>query len=170
MPHQNNLSPRSRSSHAGDAALAAWLDDSPQPGSIAVIWRLRLAHARAAALLTELQRADTPVSATGVVEERSVWLYLWQHRSVPGLHQRLLIDDPNVILVDAEQIIGQGEMLRLCRTWFSPDDQQHAGYLKPFTRSRLRDRNRQGVVVNVQGTNTYSTSLPRRGFYCNTTV
>src|SRR5215213_11397733 len=60
--------------------------------------------------------------------------------------------------------LGQGEMLRMCRTWFSPDDQQHARYLKPFTRSRLPDRNRQGLVVNVQGANTCTTSLPRRGF------
>lgn len=106
MPHQNNLSPRSRSSRAGDAALAAWLDDAPQPGDSAVIWRLWLTHARAAALLVELHRAGVLVSTMGVVGERGVYLYLWQHKSVPGLHQRLLIDDPNAILVDAEQIVG----------------------------------------------------------------
>ena len=97
--------------HAGqpepDApSLAAWLNDAPQPGLIAVIWRLWLPHARAAILLTELQCADAPISATGVVGERSAWLYLWQHKSAPGLHQRLLTDDPNVSLVDAEQIVG----------------------------------------------------------------
>ena len=100
MPHQDDLPLRS------DPASAAWLDDAPQPGSIAVIWRLRLAHARAAALLAEMQRADTPVSAVGVIGERSVWLYLWQHKSAPGLHQRLLADDSNVSLVDVEQIVG----------------------------------------------------------------
>ena len=47
-----------------------------------------------------------------------------------------------------------GEMLRTCRTWLSPDKQQHAHNLKPFTRPRLPGRNRQGLVLNVQGANT----------------
>ena len=106
MPHQNNLSSRPPSSRAGGAALAAWLNDAPQPDSNAVIWRLWLTHARAAALLAELHRAGVLVSTMGVVGERGVYLYLWQHKSVVGLHQRLLIDDPNAILVDAEQIVG----------------------------------------------------------------
>jgi len=60
---------------------------------------------------------------------------------------------------------AMGEMLRTCRTWLSPDKQQHVCYLKPFTPSRLPDGNRQGSVVNVQGANT-CTKYTRRYALC----
>lgn len=87
-----------------EQALAAWLDGAMQPSAIAIIWRLWLPHARAAALLAELHRAGAPVSAMGLIGESGVQLYLWQHAIAPGLSEQLLTYDSTAMLVDAEQI------------------------------------------------------------------
>ena len=101
MLNQNNLPP-----HAPphDRTLAAWLDGAVQPNAIAIIWRLWLPYARAAALLAELHRIGAPISATGLAGECGVRLYLWQRAVAPGLSDQLLTYDPTAILVDAEQI------------------------------------------------------------------
>ena len=106
MSHQNNLPPRSHPPRAYDAALAAWLNGARQPGGIAVMWRLWLPYLRANVLLAELRQLELPLSVMGVIGEHRVWLYLWQHRIMPDLEQRLLVYDPNAMLVDAEQIAG----------------------------------------------------------------
>src|SRR3954451_6957472 len=99
MSHQNNLPPRSLPPRAYDAALAAWLNGARQPGGIAVMWRLWLFYPRAHALLAELRELELPLSIMGVIDERGVWLYLWQHGILPDLEQRLLVYDPSAMLV-----------------------------------------------------------------------
>ena len=101
MHHQNHLSSQAPPHEQG---LTAWLSNTPQPSPIAMIWRLWLPYARAAALLVELHRAGAPISATGLIGECGVRLYLWQHAIAPGLSDQLLTYDPTAILVDAEQI------------------------------------------------------------------
>src|SRR2546430_2515295 len=106
MPNHNDLPSRSLPPRAYDTALAAWLTGARQPGGIAVMWRLWLPYPRANALLADLCQLRLPLSAMGVVGERWVRLYLWQHRIMPDLEQRLLAYDHNAMLVDAEQIAG----------------------------------------------------------------
>lgn len=105
MSNQNDLPPHAHPPCASqpaplDRALAAWLSDTPQPSAIAIIWRLWLPHTRAAALLAELHQLGLPLSVLGILDQRGVRLYLWQHTSVPSLHQRLLADDPNAMPAD----------------------------------------------------------------------
>ena len=106
MSHQNNPPPRSYPPRAYDAALAAWLNGARQPGGIAVMWRLWLTYPRANALLADLRQLRLPLSVMGVVGERGVRLYLWQHRLLPALEQQLLTYDPSAMLVDPQQITG----------------------------------------------------------------
>src|SRR4051794_4138565 len=106
MSNHNDLPPRSLSPRAYDRALVAWLEGARQAGGIAVMWRLWLPYPQANALLAELRQLGLPLSAMGVVGEHWVRLYLWQHRLLPDLEQRLLTYDPNAMLVDAEQIAG----------------------------------------------------------------
>ena len=106
MSNQNYLPTRSPTTRADDPALTAWLNDTPQPSTIAIIWRLWLPYARAAALLAELHRTGAPVSVMGLLGACGVRLYLWQHAIAPGLSDQLLTYDPSAILVDAEQIEG----------------------------------------------------------------
>src|SRR5436305_1645957 len=61
---------------------------------------------------------------------------------------------------------AKGEMLRMCQTWFSPDDQQHAHDQELFTRSWLFERNRQSSIANVRGANTCASSIARRRAFC----
>ena len=106
MSRQNNPPPRSYPPRAYDAALAAWLDGARQPGGIAVMWRLWLTYPRASALLAELRQLQLPISVMGVVDERWMWLYLWQHRILPDLEPLLLTYDPSAMPVDPQQIEG----------------------------------------------------------------
>ena len=107
MSHHNNPSPYSYPPRAYDAALAAWLDGARQPGGIAVMWRLWLTYPQANALLADLRQLRLPISVMGVLDERWVWLYLWQHRLLPDLEQLLLTYDTSAMLVDPQQIDGR---------------------------------------------------------------
>ena len=105
MHHQNHLSSHVRQpTPPHEQALAAWLNGAPQPSAMAMIWRLWLPYPRAAALLAELHNAGAPISATGLIGECGVRLYLWQQASAPGLSDQLLTYDPTAMVVDAEQI------------------------------------------------------------------
>ena len=106
MSHYNDLPSRSYPPRAYDAALAAWLPGAHQPGDIAIMWRVWLTYPQANALLTELQLVQPPLSMMGVVDERWMWLYLWQHRLLPDLEPLLLTYDPSAMLVDPQQIDG----------------------------------------------------------------
>lgn len=70
--------------------MAAWL-----PGGIAAMWRLWLAYPQANALLDELRQLQLPLSVMGVIDERWMWLYLWQQRLLPNLEPLPLTYDPS---------------------------------------------------------------------------
>ena len=107
MSHQNNPPPRSHPPRAYDQALAAWLKDAQQPGDIAIMWRVWLTYPQANALLADLRQLQLPISVMGVVDERWMWLYLWQHRLLPDLEPLLLTYNPSALLVDPQQIDGR---------------------------------------------------------------
>ena len=107
MLHHNDLHPRSLPPRAYDRALAAWLNGARQPGGIAVMWQLWLAYPQANALLAEMRQLQLPLSVMGVINERWMWLYLWQHRLLPDLEPLLLTCDPSAMPVDPQQIDGR---------------------------------------------------------------
>ena len=104
MLHHNDLHPRSFPPRAYDAALAAWLPGAQQPGGIAAMWRVWLTYPQANALLADLRQLQLPISVMGVIDERWMWLYLWQHRLLPDLEPLLLTYDPSAMQVDPQQI------------------------------------------------------------------
>ena len=107
MPHHNDPPSRSLPPRAYDRALAAWLDGAHQPGGIAIMWRMWLTYPQSNALLEELRQLQLPISVMGVVDERWMWLYLWQHRLLPNLEPLLLAYNPSAMLVDPQQIDGR---------------------------------------------------------------
>ena len=107
MSHHNDLPSRFFPPHAYDAALAARLPGARQPGGIAIMWRVWLTYSQANALLAELRQLQLPLSVMGVIDERWMWLYLWQHRLLPDLEPLLLTYDPSAMPVDPQQIDGR---------------------------------------------------------------
>ena len=106
MSQHNDLPSGSYAPRAYDRSLAAWLPGVHQPGGIAIMWRVWLTYLQANALLTELQLVQPPLSVMGVVDERWMWLSLWQHRLLPDLEPLLLTYSPSAMLVDPQQIEG----------------------------------------------------------------